>query len=162
RAEASQGQWDKAVAHVDQALALQPADREALSLRCRLRVVQGNSESALTDCKALQEIAPEDRAVKLRVAGLLARANRLDEASALVSEVAKSVPDHPAVQFRRDQVEARRGNKEALKRIAILAERRATDPEIWWEVHTLASQSKKRSLVQKAKSELQKLGLTVK
>ncbi|MEM6732328.1 MAG: tetratricopeptide repeat protein [Myxococcota bacterium] len=162
RADATQKAWPRAIKHVDRALALQPEDVEALSLRCRLRVIVGERERALEDCTALRELDPENKATQLRTSGLLASLGQLEDASALVRSVANELPDHPAVRFRQDQIAARSGDSGAFKRIVALANERGDDPELWWEVHALATLRKDRNLRKKAVRTLKGLGITAK
>lgn len=159
RAEATQRRWNDAIEHANQAIALNPKDVDALALRCRLRLLTGQTPGALKDCQLVNSLAPKERGYQLRTAGLLTRLGQLEEATRLIDQVAQSVPDHPAVRFRRDQVAARRGDADAEKRILTLARERSTDPEIWIEVAALARLRQDPITLEAAREALNKLGV---
>ncbi|RMG15015.1 MAG: hypothetical protein D6731_09135, partial [Planctomycetota bacterium] len=85
--------FEDALADAEAALKIDPRCAEALRLRGRIRLLQGEVAAGIADLELALSEAPEDPSIRLDLAEAYLRAEQLDRARRVLSEAAQRSPD---------------------------------------------------------------------
>lgn len=110
------GAWDEAEARLDDILAIDPDDAEALAVRAMLIIDQGNDRAALRDAERAVELAPDSllsQIARSEVA-LLSVPRDYPEALHAAEQALAISPDHPEALWRASLAHAELGNWDAF------------------------------------------------
>jgi uncharacterized protein (TIGR02466 family) len=138
------GRADEAERRLAEAITIHPGDAVLHSGLSRLRWVRGDAAGFLRDLLAAVRDQPANVALRLAGADLLRRADRLDEAEAMLREGLARTPDEPALNASLGVLRAERndlaGAEAALKQARL---RRPDDWNVWESLVTTLLQANK-------------------
>jgi tetratricopeptide (TPR) repeat protein len=110
RTHSAQTRWDDAIADFTEVLRLEPRSREALVLRARASLHNGDSDQALEDCRAALELQPNDIETMRFRANIHRRRGEINEADDLDREANRLMASSPAGLYERAMGEMQRGD----------------------------------------------------
>jgi tetratricopeptide (TPR) repeat protein len=104
-----QGDGNRADAHVEQTLTIDPRHYEALLLRGERRIAAGDLAGALAPYQDAARHFPDFAVARANVAGLLLDLGRLEEAEKALNEALQRHPDFALIRFNAARLQALKG-----------------------------------------------------
>ena len=132
------GQYRKAIAEFDRALAIQPDNVHAYLELCgvkrrqqeQLPLEKQDYSSALADCEKALDLAPDDFLAIDRIATLYSSMGELDKAETYIRRDIKTAPDWARPHYVLGIIHMRGGNYDEARREFATARQNTSDPEM--------------------------------